>query len=218
MLNAKSFLLITLIKIHLRQKDYRSAKLVAELLTARHPEIVEGWLFLAGTCATEDRMTYLTKAQEIAPQDPRVVKALAWAKSHMEDKRPDPVRELSEKRLIENKPFFLWLSIALGVIAIALIVLLVVIWFGPQKPQASVAEDTLARFQPTHAQTATPSPRPEPTSTNPTQTVESSPIPTFTPSPTFSTSPTPTPEWMTYDGIDFRDQEIEALVIMTCGD
>jgi hypothetical protein len=115
------------------------------------------------------------------------------------------------KRLIENRSIFLWLSIALAVIGIGLIVLLV-IRFGPQKPKASVAEDTLTRFQPTHTQTATPSPRPEPTSINPTQTIESPPTPTFTP------SPTPTPEWMTYDGIDFRSQEVEALVIMNCGD
>jgi hypothetical protein len=114
--------------------------------------------------------------------------------------------------LIENRSIFLWLSIGLAVIGIGIIVLLV-IWFGPQKPQSSVAADTLARFQPTQAQTQTVAltPQPEPTSINPTQTIESSPTPTFTP------SPTPTPEWMTYDGINLRDQEIEALISMRCG-
>jgi hypothetical protein len=119
------------------------------------------------------------------------------------------------KRLIENRSIFLWFSIALAVIGVGLIVLLV-IRFGPQKPQPSVAEDALTRFQPTHTQTITSTPRPEPTSINPTQTVESSPTPTFT--QTFTPSPTPTPDWMTYDGIDFRDQEVEVLVIMNCGD
>jgi len=115
------------------------------------------------------------------------------------------------KRLIENRSIFLWLSISLAVIGIGLIVLLV-LRFGPQKPQASVAEDTLARFEPTQTQTATSTPRPEPTTSNPTQTVETSP--TASPTP----SPTPTPEWMTYAGIDFRDKEIEALIIMNCGE
>jgi hypothetical protein len=115
------------------------------------------------------------------------------------------------KRLIVNRTIFLWLSIALAVISIGLILLLV-LQYGPRKPQANVPEDTLARFEPTHTQTATPTPQPEPTSINPTQSVESSPTPTFTP------SPTPTPEWMTYDGIDLRDQEIETLISMNCGD
>ena len=113
------------------------------------------------------------------------------------------------KRLIENNSIFLWLSITLAMIGIGVIVLLV-LRFGPRKPQTSVAEDALARFDPTQTQIATATPQPEPTTFNPTQTIESSPTPTFTP------SHTPTPEWMTYDGIDFRDQEVEALVIMNC--
>ncbi|MBW6466405.1 MAG: hypothetical protein K0B06_07885 [Brevefilum sp.] len=112
-------------------------------------------------------------------------------------------------RLISNRTIFLWLSISLAVIGVGLIVLLM-LQYGPRKPQASVPEDALARFQPTHTRAATPTPQPEPTSINPTQTVEPSPTPTFTP------SPTPTPEWMTYDGIDFRNQEIETLISMNC--
>jgi len=88
--NAQSSSLINLIKKHLRQGDTNRARLVALHLTARHPEIIEGWLFLAGLCAPEDRMTYLAKAQEIAPQDTRVVKARDWANSQMEGERPEP--------------------------------------------------------------------------------------------------------------------------------
>ena len=86
--NPQSPPLIELIKQHLREGDLKRARLVAQHLTVGHPEIVEGWLFLAGLCAPEDRLTYLAKAQEIAPKDPRVVKALAWAKAQIEAHQP----------------------------------------------------------------------------------------------------------------------------------
>jgi peptide/nickel transport system permease protein len=86
--NPQSPPLIELIKQHLREGDLKRARLVAQHLTVGHPEIVEGWLFLAGLCAPEDRMTYLAKAQEIAPKDPRVVKAMAWAKAQIDAHQP----------------------------------------------------------------------------------------------------------------------------------
>jgi peptide/nickel transport system permease protein len=112
--NAQSSSLINLIKKHLRQGDYASAKWVAEHLVTKHPEVLEGWLFLAGLCAPEDRMSHLAKAQEIAPHDPRVGKALDWANTQHagEETKPElatpthPLKEetlspLSETRSIE---------------------------------------------------------------------------------------------------------------------
>jgi peptide/nickel transport system permease protein len=90
MQSAQSSSLINLIKQHLRQGDFKRAWLVAHHLTARYPESVEGWLFLAGLCAPEDRTTYLAKAQEIAPQDPRLVKALDWANTQNVGEETDP--------------------------------------------------------------------------------------------------------------------------------
>lgn len=113
------------------------------------------------------------------------------------------------KRLLANSSPFLILSIALALVGLGAIVLLV-INYGPRKPNTTIAEDTLERFQPTQMSRPTRTPQPSPTQINPTQSVESSP--TAIPTP----SPTPTPEWMTYDGIDFRDQEIEALITMKC--
>jgi peptide/nickel transport system permease protein len=86
--NPQSPPLIDLIKQHLREGDFKRARLVAQHLTVGHPEIVEGWLFLAGLCPPEERMTYLAKAQEIAPHDPRVIKALTWAKGQMKAHQP----------------------------------------------------------------------------------------------------------------------------------
>jgi hypothetical protein len=111
----------------------------------------------------------------------------------------------------KNPTLFLVISILLAVVGIGLLIM-VVILYGPRRPQTTPPEDTIALFQQTQAQvpTRTASPQPEPTQTTPAEVVESSP----TPSP----SPTPTPEWMVYDQVDFRDQEIEALISMRCND
>jgi peptide/nickel transport system permease protein len=102
--NPQSPALIDLIKKYLRQGDTDRARLVALHLTTRHPEIIEGWLFLAGLCTPEDRMTYMAKAQEIAPQDPRVLKALTWAKSQADTHPPKlEIELLQQTQKIEKK-------------------------------------------------------------------------------------------------------------------
>lgn len=113
------------------------------------------------------------------------------------------------KYIIEKRQAFLLIGIIFGVIGIGLTTLLV-IRFGPRRPQTTISEDTLERFQDTQEiiPTQTPAPLASPTQFISTQTVESAPIPSPTPSPT--------PVWMTYDGIDFRDQEIEVLFTMKC--
>lgn len=74
----------------------------------------------------------------------------------------------------------------------------------------TISADTLERFQNTQEvnPTHTPAPLFSPTPLIPTQTVESA--------LTLSPTATPTSVWMTYDGIDFRDQEIEVLLTMRC--
>jgi peptide/nickel transport system permease protein len=102
--NEQSSPLINLIKQHLRQGDHSRARLVAQHLTVRHPEIVEGWLFLAGLCEPEERMAYLAKAQDIAALDPRVLKALAWAKNQEEGYQPkSEIKFLKQTQKKESK-------------------------------------------------------------------------------------------------------------------
>ena len=116
------------------------------------------------------------------------------------------------KQFFVKRTYFLIISIILGMIGIGLIIILIST-YGPSRPETNVSEDILDRFQATQElQTATPSG--VPTEISPIETSESTPtlLPTPSPTPTF----TPTPEWMTYDGIDFRDQEIEALFTMAC--
>jgi hypothetical protein len=99
--------------------------------------------------------------------------------------------------------------------SVGLILMIILIsQYGPKKPSATVPEAFVELFQPTPLQTLTPAAH---QITKPTQTLSpmistSSPVPSQT--PTF----TPTPEWMVYDEIDFRNQPIEALLTMGCND
>ena len=223
--------LINLTKELLRGGEIDKAKLVAKHLIEKHPEGLDGWLFMVGLSAPHERMIYVAKALEIAPADPRVKKVVAWAQDQIEDvplrTETAPLRiedsdqiskttHLLHKSKKRNKSiksvFFLLAGIIFALIGIGSIILYV-LWFGPSRPQATVSEETLLVFQTTQALIPTFAPSQEPleTTIEPTQIFESTPTATQTP------TLTPTPEWMTYDGIDFRDQEVEVLIDMTCG-
>lgn len=119
------------------------------------------------------------------------------------------------KTLFVTRSKFLIVGILPALIGISAIILLVAIP-GLQRPQTSVSDNILDRYQitpdvfPTQASTPTSTPIQD----SSTQSAEITP----TPLPTSSLTPTytPTPEWMTYDGIDLRDQSIEALFTMAC--
>ncbi len=71
--------LIELVKHYLKQGDHARAVHAARHLAERYPEVLEGWLFLGALTPPEERLAYLSQANEIASEDPRVIKALAWA-------------------------------------------------------------------------------------------------------------------------------------------
>jgi peptide/nickel transport system permease protein len=101
--NTKALPLIQLVKDHLKKGDFAAAKQVAIHLTTRYPDVVEGWLFLVGLADPVDRAAYLSKAADLAPQDPRVKEALAWAEAYAEKvtERPerDPFRDEATRPL-----------------------------------------------------------------------------------------------------------------------
>jgi hypothetical protein len=107
--------------------------------------------------------------------------------------------------------YLLVISILLAVIGFGSIILLV-LNYGPRRPQTTVSDETLERFQPTAEDFPKPTLTltPEPTQPNQAQVEQNQP----TDRPT--ASPTPTPEWMVYDQIDFKDQAIEVLINMAC--
>jgi len=108
--NEKSLPLIELVKKHLRQGDRANAKKAAQHLVNKHPEILEGWLYMAGL--NDDptaRTDYLAKAHQIAPGDPRVLKAMAWSEDQRvdspSDTAPVPVKGQAPARTIREEYF-----------------------------------------------------------------------------------------------------------------
>jgi hypothetical protein len=73
--------LIYLAKNALRQGDRRTAGEVSRLILDQHPNCLDALLILGGISKPEKRKYYLNKANKIAPKDPRVLEALAWANS-----------------------------------------------------------------------------------------------------------------------------------------
>jgi hypothetical protein len=119
------------------------------------------------------------------------------------------------KTLFVNWLKFLILGVLPALIGIGAIFLLVA-RHGRQRPQTCISDDILDSFQvtpnvlPTQASTPTTTP----TQDSPTQSTEMTPTPVATSSPIPTL--TPTHEWMTYDGIDLRNQLIEFLFTMAC--
>ena len=99
-----------------------------------------------------------------------------------------------------------WIGLFIGLLGLGLF-LLAISWKEPPNPNINVSDDTQQIFQVTSKvskdSTQIP-PQVEEFLTTPTQTIQDALI------------YTPTPVWMTYDGIDFRDKEIEVLIIMRC--
>jgi peptide/nickel transport system permease protein len=85
MTEAKFLSLVNYAKRTLREGDHAQAKKTAQMLVARYPEAVEGWLLLAGLSSPQKSVFYLNKAREIAPDDPRVKAAMAWADQPFEE-------------------------------------------------------------------------------------------------------------------------------------
>ena len=104
-----------------------------------------------------------------------------------------------------NSSFIRPISIISGLTGIGLI-LLAVFWKPIELSKSSVLDETLQIFQTqvTITQDSTTTPQID------------LPLPTQIPNTQAIIIPSPTPEWMVYDGIDFRDKEVDALFTMQC--
>ncbi|MCB2202510.1 signal peptidase I [bacterium] len=78
-------------KLAVREKNVDKAwQLLHEYIIER-PDDVDAWLMLGGLSKPENRLAYIQRAADLAPDDPRVGKALIWARGQtqaVEEREP----------------------------------------------------------------------------------------------------------------------------------
>ncbi|MEA3326572.1 MAG: L,D-transpeptidase family protein [Chloroflexota bacterium] len=85
MINDPDQPLIAEAKAALRRGDRTLSRRIAQKYVKEHPDNVEGWLLLGGLSDPTGSLAYIQKAQNIAPDDPRVNEALEWAQERCID-------------------------------------------------------------------------------------------------------------------------------------
>ena len=201
--------LIAEAKAALRRGERWQSRRIARMVIAENPNNVDAWLILAGLSEPQASLYYAQKAQAIAPEDPRVKNALAWAQGRivqisLEDTQKReitvPIKTFSLEPPITiqtHRPVWVWTAVVLFIIALIFFGLdLTPFRFaqavekaGPIS-QADLAKPSLTPTvtqTPTSTPTATATPTSTPTSTptaTPTSTLTSTPLPTATPLPT----------------------------------
>lgn len=137
-------------------------------------------------------LAYVTRAQELAPGDPRVQAARRWVERRqnaVSDDGPDPEQAPVGRRLALKR---IGVFSILGLLILLLTLSLTVSW--PRDPAVSIA----MALTDTPSATATSSPVSVVSTETPTliptvtRTSTPSPLPTYTPSPTPSLTPSPT--------------------------
>jgi len=199
-------------KAALRRGDRTLARRLAQKVVAENPSSLEGWLILGGVSSPAASLAYLEIAYSLAPEDPRVSAALAWARKRMSSSLSEPTSDdtaeihgIKSQQAVQVKPpitvtthrqVWLWTLAAVAVMAAVL--------FGMEFfPLRFVrAFDQAAPIQmesfnkPSLTPTATNTPTNTPTSTptlTPTATPTSTPTSTPTETPTSTPTSTPTP-------------------------
>lgn len=205
MMTASDRQLLENAKAALRRGERALAKEIAYEIVAANPDQVEGWLLLGGLSSPKSSLAYLEKAHYLAPDDPRVKKALNWAQQRagLKDRgfNFDDTRELRFSISPENfkltppvsttthRPVWTWTFIIL----LAMTLMFLCLDLSPKsfalavEKVGPVSQDNL----PKPSLTPTPTNTPTPTST-PTPTATPTATPTNTPTPTFTATLLPT--------------------------
>jgi lipoprotein-anchoring transpeptidase ErfK/SrfK len=198
-------------KAALRRGDRLTARRIAQRVVAENPGDVAGWLFLAGLSNPRASLAYAERARKLAPADPRVRAAWAWAAARHEQSRarsdwqetsrttPSPRNrgpQLPPLVTIERQsPVWLWTLAAILMISL----LILGLGFFPLEPVLAeqnagpLSQENLPKpsLTPTPTHTPTPTFTPTPTST-PTATPTATPTPTPTPTATSTATALPT--------------------------
>ena len=195
--------LIESAKQALRNGERVRARKLAQEIVAQFPDGFEGLMILGGLSTPEESLHCLTKAHEIAPDDPRVNKALAWVNARLnaasfpvddEQTVKIQVAPISEQPATEKRGL-VWVWAVLVILILS--GLFLVMGILPRYPnQVSSHFNISLSTQLSKAQlTATPNLVGETISLTSTSTeiLTFSPTPTATPTPTSTPTPTPTP-------------------------
>lgn len=87
----------------MQEKDYPAAKKSAEVFVSQFPDQPEGWLLLAGLSEPAESLRFVRKARELAPADPRVDEAEAWAMERMDlESETKPVQVAESQQAQES--------------------------------------------------------------------------------------------------------------------
>lgn len=205
--------LIEFAKRALRKGDRAKARKLAQYIVSQYPEGLEGLLILGGLVKPQESLVYLNKAYEIAPDDPRVKEALAWARARVKAAAFTPDQEktaeirvapLSPQPTVEKRGL-VWVWALMIILTLSLIFLIMgIIPRNPNEVSSNFSlsqatklnKTTLTATQalPTDPATdlATSTEEISFTSTN-TEIAYISPTPSPTPTPTNTPTPTATP-------------------------
>ena len=190
-------------KAALRRGDRTLARRLAQQFVSAHPADVEGWLLLGGLSSPKASLAYLNKAAEIAPDDPRVKQALAWATMRSDEVTrridlgktreirvtapPKPFTIPQPVILETRRPVAVWLITLLCLISLALFGL----DFIPSGLVRAAEKAGPISQVDVDKPSLTPTVTNTPTATN-TPTVTPTSTPTSTPTPTQTATKVPT--------------------------
>jgi lipoprotein-anchoring transpeptidase ErfK/SrfK len=200
-------------KAALRDRDRSRARRIAQRIISEYPEQVEGWLILGGIATPTASLAYLQKAQDLAPEDPRVIAAISWVQKRIQKARPpsdqEETREIQRAHSLNSfvvpppivinthRPVWIWTFVVLFIFASFFLVMELIPSrlvqadrkIGPLR-QEIVLKPSLT---PTATNTPTPTATPTQTPTStPTATPTSTATATATPTSTATPRPTPT--------------------------
>lgn len=198
-------------KAALQRGDRTLARRIAQQVVTEYPDSLEGWLILGGLSSPKASLSYLKKAHKLAPEDPRVIAALAWARDRtaasLEKAALDDTTEIKHIQSIQppqvkppitirtSRPVWLWTLAVVCLLAVVLLGLdFVPLRFVRAFDQAApiqMESFNKPSLTPTATNTPTNTPTPTPTST-PTATPTNTPTSTPTETPTSTPTPLPT--------------------------
>lgn len=194
----------------LRDGDRSKARNIVQQILSMDPNCFEGWLILAGLSHSTAALNYVQKAAEIAPNDPRVIKAQGWAvrrhETHQAALSQEVTREIhtldSPKAISIQPPITVETHYPVWLWTFAILLVICLVFFGLDaipsgfvsavEKAGPISQDVLAKPSLTPTVTHTPTPTPTATPTN-TPTATPTATPTLTPTPTATATATSTP-------------------------